>query len=81
MLLGARQFFERRGAPTPPVPYDAEVEYLESTGTQCIDTGCGVQDGDMMLKFALGVTSGDGRFAGYFIYGNWQGTPDRKSVV
>ena len=39
MLLGARQFFERRGAPTPPLPYDAEVEYLESTGTQCIDTG------------------------------------------
>ena len=39
MLLGARQFFERRGAPTPPLPYDAEVEYLESTGTQYIDTG------------------------------------------
>lgn len=34
----ARQFFERRGAPTPPLPYDAEVEYLESTGTQYIDT-------------------------------------------
>ena len=39
MLLGARQFFERRGAPTPPLPYDAEVNYLESTGTQWIDTG------------------------------------------
>ena len=25
--------------PTPPLPYDAEVEYLESTGTQYIDTG------------------------------------------
>lgn len=25
----ARQFFERRGAPTPPLPYDAEVEYVE----------------------------------------------------
>ena len=25
---GARQFFERRGAPTPPLPYDAEVEYV-----------------------------------------------------
>lgn len=34
---GARQFFERRGAPTPPLPYDAEVQYLESTGTQFID--------------------------------------------
>lgn len=28
--------FERRG---PKLPYDAEVEYLESTGTQWIDTG------------------------------------------
>ena len=27
------------GAPTPPLPYDAEVEYLQSTGTQYIDTG------------------------------------------
>jgi len=27
MLLGARQFFEKRGA--PPLPYDAEVEYIE----------------------------------------------------
>lgn len=26
-------------APTPPLPYDAEVEYLESTGTQYINTG------------------------------------------
>lgn len=25
--------------PPPPLPYDAEVEYLESTGTQWIDTG------------------------------------------
>jgi hypothetical protein len=25
--------------PTPVLPYDAEVEYLESTGTQWIDTG------------------------------------------
>ena len=39
MLLGARQFFERRGAPPPALPYDAEVEWLESTGTQWIDTG------------------------------------------
>jgi hypothetical protein len=37
---GARQFFERRGVPTPPLPYDAEVEYLENPGlTQYINTG------------------------------------------
>lgn len=34
-----------RGAPTPPMPYDAEVEYLESTGTQYIDTGVVGRDG------------------------------------
>ena len=34
IYLGAR-----RGTPTPPLPYDAEVEYLESTGSQWIDTG------------------------------------------
>lgn len=33
---GARQFFERRG---PKLPYDAEVQYLQSMGTQYIDTG------------------------------------------
>jgi hypothetical protein len=27
------------GVWTPPLPYDAEIEYLESTGTQYIDTG------------------------------------------
>lgn len=37
MLLGARQFFARK--PAPALPYDAEVEYIESTGTQWIDTG------------------------------------------
>ena len=29
----------RKAPPAPPLPYDAEVEYLESTGTQYIDTG------------------------------------------
>lgn len=44
MRPGAKQFFERRGAPTPPPPYDAEVDYLESTGTQWIDTGVNPQN-------------------------------------
>ena len=48
MLLGARQFFERRGSPTPPLPYDAEVQYLQSTGTQYILTGVRPQVGDVL---------------------------------
>lgn len=36
----ARQFFERRGAPTPPLPYDYAVEYIETDGVAAyIDTG------------------------------------------
>lgn len=36
----ARQFFERRGAPTPPLPYDYAVEYIETDGVASyIDTG------------------------------------------
>ena len=40
-MTSAKQVYlgVRRGAPTPPLPYDAEVEYLESTGTQWINTG------------------------------------------
>ena len=42
MLPGVAQFFSMKpkASPTPPPrPYDAEVEWLESTGTQWIDTG------------------------------------------
>ena len=40
MLLGARQFFERRGAPVPPPPYDYAVEYIETDAVASyIDTG------------------------------------------
>jgi len=61
MLLGARQFFERRGAPTPPLPYDAEVEYLQSTGTQWIDTGV-VATSDTHINV---------RFSDYTVAGAW----------
>ena len=36
----ARQFFARRGAPAPPLPYDYAVEYIETDGVASyIDTG------------------------------------------
>ena len=44
---GARQFFERRGAPTPPLPYDAEVEYVE---------------GDWSVPWLINGSSGIGGF-------------------
>lgn len=45
MMMGART-----GAWSPsgaPLPYDAEVEYLESTGTQFIDTGAIIKYSDV----------------------------------
>lgn len=39
MLLGAQWLFSAPEPVKPALPYDAEVEYLESTGTQWIDTG------------------------------------------
>lgn len=60
MLLGARQFFERRGAPTPPLPYDAEVEYLQCTGTQYIDTGVhGRDDLDIVTNVFLPASASE----------------------
>ena len=38
--------------PIPPLPYDAEVEYLESTGTQWIDTGIIPQFPDLLTYIA-----------------------------
>ena len=40
----------------PPLPYDAEVEYLESTGTQYIDLGDMPQIGDV-FKFDYQIVS------------------------
>lgn len=39
--------------PTPPLPYDAEVEYLESTGAQYIDTGVDLDDGTESIKLVF----------------------------
>lgn len=39
LCIAMRNGMTRPSAPTPPLPYDAEVEYLESTGTQYIDLG------------------------------------------
>ena len=49
----------------PPLPYDAEVEYLESTGTQYIDTG--VAPGDNELDFSLVAKNlSTGGYAAFF---------------
>ena len=81
MLLGARQFFERRGA---ALPYDAEVEYLESTGTQWIDTGitpsaateCNIDlmfTGETIQQFGTGrkLSSKWAVLLGYYQYGQY----------
>lgn len=37
--LGSDLVYSSVGGDTPVLPYDAEIEYLQSTGTQYIDTG------------------------------------------
>ena len=39
------------------LPYDAEVEYLESAGTQWIDTGVNISDNDFVLSCDMRSTS------------------------
>lgn len=48
--LGAREYLIK--CKSPSVPYDAEIMYLESTGTQYIDTVIGVASGQIaMMRF------------------------------
>ena len=56
MIKGTRMMMKRRGA---PLPYDAEVEYLESTGTQYIDTGilCTSLPDEFIVRCGLSANS------------------------
>lgn len=42
--------------PTPVLPYDAEVEYIESTGTQWIDTGINLRN-TMQAQMSFNTTA------------------------
>ena len=54
MLLGARQFFERRGAP-PPLPYDYEVEYIERDyGVPWLVDGASATGGFDLMRYVDG---------------------------
>ena len=57
----ARQFFGRRGAPTPPLPYDAEVAWLGNSGGAYIDTG--------KHLYVLGVPEDDGIYEEFVTLG------------
>ena len=59
MLLGARQFFAEKKA--APLPYDAEVQYLDSSGTQWLNTGIYPTSdiGAKMVVAPLSSTTGD----------------------
>ena len=55
MILGARQFFERRGAPTPPLPYDYEVEYIERDyGVPWLVDGASATGGFDLMRYVDG---------------------------
>lgn len=61
MMIAARQGF-LTGRAGPPLPYDAEVEYIESTGTQYIDTGI-VPDGKGTSVSCVFSNSVNGNFS------------------
>lgn len=49
MSLLRRMILTNQGESVEPVlPYDAEVEYLQSSGTQYIDTGINIANGDII---------------------------------
>lgn len=55
MLLGARQFFERRGATTPPLPYDYEVKYIERDyGVPWLVDGASATGGFDLMRYVDG---------------------------
>ncbi len=76
MSLLRRMILMNQGSSTPPepvLPYDAEVEYLESTGTQYIDTGIIPNNTTgIFAKVYVGNTTDR-----YFLGGNLGGTGNR----
>lgn len=72
MMIGARVgAWAKSGA---PLPYDAEVEWIESTTGQYIDTLKSLFDGDVSIRFSLTALGGDRTHFGYQIYGSWKGS-------
>ena len=74
MIKGSRMMMKGGGAPTPPLPYDAEVDYLESTGTQWIDTGIhATQNTTAKIKCAWMTTTNDNTVFGADNGNTWTG--------
>ena len=55
-------------------PDVVEVEYLESTGTQWIDTGVSLNDGNVECGFQFVGSENNAGILGYSVYGAWKGT-------
>ena len=53
--------------PPPPLPYDTQVEYLQSSGTQYIDTGINMQQ-IVVAKYTIQFTSVSGVQVIYGVY-------------
>ena len=63
----------RNAPPTPPLPYDAEVEYLQSTGTQHINTGIYARDG-LLVSIRAMVTVNPSSTQKYWFRGPGSGS-------
>lgn len=78
MNIGARTAaWARRGA---PLPYDAEVEWLQSDGGQRID--CGIETGSGLLSFDVRFAWADTEQSGYIRFaGVYGSTSARRSFM
>jgi len=73
--LGRRSW---RTTPPSPLPYDAEVEYLESTGTQWIDTGIGAGSGQFSMSFMSTAVTASWAYA---LGGTYAGNAQERLLV
>ena len=61
------------------LPYDAEVEYLESTGPQQIDTGVIVNDNNFVLTVDMCSTTAGQSVAWATYFGSYSGEPSMST--
>lgn len=67
LLLRRRMLMQAGGSPTPPTPYDAEVEYIESSQQQYIDTGFYPTINTLIqFKVYIGLHTNGSIITGYF---------------
>ena len=85
MTLDLQRISQGGGEVEPPLPYDAEVEYLESTGTEFITTGVNYDNGAVNIELDVeilpnSITGNSGVFGIDTAAGRWFGQSTANQV-